>query len=169
MSGKKNIYVQQSNHNEILEKPKSIIDRILTLILVILIITSVVMLAYVIFTPKQGEKFTEFYILGPDGIAHDYPTNILLNESGTVIIGVVNHEYRMVNYSLEILLDNESLSQDPLPIVLAHNQTWERNVTFTPTRPGTGMKLQIILFKDGNFTESYRDLYLLIDVTEGSN
>ena len=32
---------------------------------------------YVIITPKEGEKFTEFYVLGPGGMAEDYPIKLL--------------------------------------------------------------------------------------------
>ncbi|PKK85271.1 MAG: hypothetical protein CVT48_06175, partial [Thermoplasmata archaeon HGW-Thermoplasmata-1] len=49
--------------------PKSKLDAALTVILVIAILASVVTLVYVIATPKQGEKFTEFYILGTGGKA----------------------------------------------------------------------------------------------------
>jgi len=38
------------------------------------------MIVYVIVTPKQGEKFTEFYILGPEGMADDYPTDLAVGE-----------------------------------------------------------------------------------------
>jgi membrane protease YdiL (CAAX protease family) len=47
---------------------KSRLNRALTVLLAISIILSVFTLTYVITTPKQGEKFTEFYILGPEGI-----------------------------------------------------------------------------------------------------
>ena len=43
------------------------IDRILSIVLIIAIVLAIVMTVYVIVTPKQGEKFTEFYILGPGG------------------------------------------------------------------------------------------------------
>jgi uncharacterized membrane protein len=54
-----------SLRDELFNKPGTRVDRILTMILVISILASVVMLVYVIGTPKQGEKFTEFYIMGP--------------------------------------------------------------------------------------------------------
>jgi len=41
------------------------IDRILSITLVISIVLAIVMVIYVRVTPKQGEKFTEFYVLGP--------------------------------------------------------------------------------------------------------
>ena len=38
------------------------------------------MTVYVIVTPKEGEKFTEFYVLGSGGKAEDYPTNLKVGE-----------------------------------------------------------------------------------------
>jgi len=148
---------------EMFDKPGTRVDRILTVILVISILASVTMLVYVIVTPKQGEKFTEFYILGPGGMADDYPVDLVLHESGTVIVGVVNHEYGTVNYSLELVLDNESI-RNPEEIVLAHNDTWERAVIFTPLNTGADMKLQFMLYREHNYTAPYRDLHLYIDV-----
>ncbi len=60
-------------------------------------------------TPKQGEKFTEFYVLGPEGVADDYPTDLTVGEEGGAIIGVVNHEYAIITHLLEVKL-NETIS-----------------------------------------------------------
>ena len=68
------------------------VDKILTIILIISIVLAISMVVYVIVTPKEGEKFTEFYVLGPNGTASDYPTNLKVGEEGEVIIGIVNHE-----------------------------------------------------------------------------
>ena len=151
---------------EIFTSPQSRLDKMLTVILVISILVSVIMLVYVIVTPKQGEKFTEFYILGPGGMADDYPTELNLSDSKMVIVGIVNHEYDVVSYSLELVLDNELLAQYQETIMLSHNETWERNVTFTPDRSGEDMKLQFLLYKDYNYTAPYRDLHLWINVSE---
>ena len=156
-----------SLHEEIFASPKSRLDKMLTVILVLSILVSVIMLVYVIVTPKQGEKFTEFYILGLEGMADDYPTELNLGDSKMVIVGIVNHEYDVVDYSLELVLDNELLAQYQETISLSHNETWERNVTFSPDRSGEDMKLQFLLYKDYNYTAPYRDLHLWINVSEG--
>jgi len=83
-------------------------DKALTVILTISIIVSVIALIYIIITPKQGEKFTEFYILGPKGKAADYPTELRVGQNATIIIGIVNHECRTINYTVEIWLVNAS-------------------------------------------------------------
>ena len=153
---------------EILEKPEKKVDKILTVILIFSILFSVGTLIYVIITPKEGEHFTEFYILGPEGMADNYPTVYTPEDSGTVIVGVVNHEYQTVNYTLDVRLENKSL---PLPenlryIRLGHNMTWQEPVTITPSFEGTDMKLEFLLYNDTEKSVPYRDLHLWINVSE---
>ncbi len=150
------------------ERSESKLDRVLTVILVFSILLSVTTLIYVILTPKGGEHFTEFYILGPGGKADNYPTKYMLGQNGTVTVGVINHEYRPVNYTLELRLENKSL---PLPenrkhINLAHNETWEEPVTFNPPFEGQSMKLEFLLFNKTDASVPYRDLHLWIDVNK---
>ncbi len=157
--------------NEILEKSESKLDRALTIILILSILMSVATLEYVILTPKEGEHFTEFYVLGPQGIADNYTTDYTLGQSGTMIVGIVNHEYRPVNYTMQVRLENQLL---PLPenlqhITLDHNETWEETVTFTPPMVGQNMKLEFLLFNETDKTTPYRDLHLWINVNENEN
>ena len=149
-------------------KPESGLDRILSIILVLSILASVVTLAYVVVTPKQGEKFTEFYILGPERMADNYTTELTVGESVDVIVGIVNREYSVVNYSIVLKLDNETMETPPSlqHISLAHNVTWEKPLSFVPAVTGDDMKLQYFLYREDNMTEPYRDLHLWINVTE---
>lgn len=151
---------------EILEKPEPGLDRVLTVILVLSILLSVTTLIYVIITPKEGEHFTEFYILGPEGMADNYPTNYILGESGKVIVGIVNHEYRPVNYTMELRLENISLPlpEDMQQVTLAHNETWEKPLTLTPPVEGKDMKLEFLLFNESDKKTPYRDLHLWVSV-----
>jgi uncharacterized membrane protein len=152
---------------EILEKPEPGLDRALTVILVLSILLSVTTLVYVVITPKEGEHFTEFYILGPEGMADNYPTNYTLGESGKVVVGVVNHEYRPVNYTMEVRLENKSLPlpEDMQQVTLAHNETWEEPLMLTPPVEGKNMKLEFLLFNETEKNTPYRDLHLWINVT----
>ncbi len=87
-----------------IELPEDKVDKVLTIALAFSIILSIALLVYIISTPHQGEKFTEFYILGPNGKAENYPTNLSTNETGNVIVGIVNHERQLINYTVEIWL-----------------------------------------------------------------
>ena len=100
------------------------IDKILTIILIISIVLAVSMTVYVIAMPKEGEKFTEFYVLGPNGTADNYPTDLRVGEEGEVIIGIVNHEYANVTYQLEVKLNGTVIGKENAD--LKHNETWER-------------------------------------------
>ena len=93
-------------------KSKSKIDKAFTIILIASIIIVISSLIYVMVTPKIGEQFTGFYILGSDGIAEGYPRYVHLGENAEGIIGIVNHEYETIYYTIEIWLINQNTSYD---------------------------------------------------------
>ncbi len=108
------------------------LDKILTVILIIAIITAAALTIYVIVTPKKGEEFTEFYILGEEGKAAGYPSSISAGEEGTVIVGVVNHEYEPISYLFRAEIENETIGERE--IQLAHNETLDVPFTFIPRK-----------------------------------
>jgi len=152
---------------EILEKPKSKTDKIIAFTLVLSILGSIWSLAYIIGNPKEEEHFTEFYIFGNKTIGN-YPTELAQGEKGTVTVGIVNHEYRPMDYTMELRLENKSL---PLPesqkqITLGRNMSWEEPIAFTPSLEGKNMKLEFLLFNETDKTVPYRNLHLWINVTK---
>ena len=158
----------RSVYDEVLLTGRSNVDKILAVVLAISVLLSILMVVYVIVNPKQGEKFTEFYILGAGGMIHDYPIEITLGESGTVIVGISNHEYKTVNYSMDLLLDGEQLEMEEYwkVIPLGHNEIMERELTFMPHMARSDMKLEFFLYNENNYTEPYKDLRLKISVVE---
>jgi uncharacterized membrane protein len=150
----------------ILEKSESKTDKIVTFILVLSILASVGSLAYIIGNPKEGEHFTEFYILGNNKTTGDYPTEFVKGEKGTVIVGIINHEYMPMNYTMEIRLENKSLPESNKQISLGDNMSWEEPIIFTPPLEGKNMKLEFLLFNETEKTVPYRNLHLWINVTE---
>jgi uncharacterized membrane protein len=82
------------------------------------------MLGYFITVPEVHETFTEFYVLGQQGIATDYPKELKVGEEGRVIVGIVNHEQREVSYQIEIIIDGEK-SYAIGPIILVNEKKWE--------------------------------------------
>lgn len=148
---------------ELLNDRSSRIDKALTVILVITIILSISALVYVVVIPKQGEKFTEFYILGPKGKAYDYPTSVVTGQNSTVIVGIVNHEYVTVNYTMRMAIQNSTLSSRD--VRLDNNQTRESPVVYELQRVGNNQKLDFLLYKEHNFTAPYRDLHLWVNVS----
>jgi uncharacterized membrane protein len=155
--------------NGALEKPKSKTEGILKTLLVISFVVLVVVgtFGYVNFMPQKTEQFTEFYILGHERMADNYTTEYVSGGSGTYIIGITNNEYRTMDYTMEVRLENQSL---PLPanlqnIRLAHNTTLEEPLVVSPSIEGNNMKLEFLLFNETEKKTPYRDLRLWINVT----
>jgi uncharacterized membrane protein len=146
------------------------LDKILTVILLIAIIAALAATVYVIVTPKKGEKFTEFYIIGPGGKAADYPTDLSAGKKGEVIVGIVNHEYENVSYLFRAEIENRTIGEKKFQ--LTHNETLEFPFVFTVTASQDEKgrkKLEFLLFKEGQgegegAAMPYRNLHLWINV-----
>lgn len=89
-------------------KSKSKIDSFLNILLIFSLIIITVTVTYFLITPKQKEKITEFYLLGPGENTTDFPRNFSTAEYYSVKIGVANHEYKTINYTIEVWLINQS-------------------------------------------------------------
>jgi uncharacterized membrane protein len=113
-----------------LPKNQSKLNKTLTILLTISIITVTCILLYVILTPKLGEKFTEFYILDSNNRTDNYPTNLTIGENATVNIGIVNHEYKTINYTVEIWLSNQT---EEYNYTSQKNETIYNNLWFLDT------------------------------------
>ncbi len=148
--------------NKEMQKPQNGIGKILTIILILSLIFSLFALVYIIVTPKHGEKFTEFYLLGARGKAADYPREVIPGSPINLIVGIVNHEYSDVNYTLKVQMENSTFLRRR--IMLADNETWEQPVSFTINTTGSNLKLEFLLFREGNET-AYRETYLWINST----
>lgn len=159
-----------------------LIDKALVIATVGLLIASGALATHIITTPRTGERFTEFYILGPEGKADDYQTDLAVNETGHVIVGAVNREHAPVNYTLAIGLgysyENMSYSGDiqgeyvnftsnntyySTDLELSHGQKWEDHLNYSVSNAGD-YKLMFMLLRD---EKVYRELHLWITVQEG--
>jgi uncharacterized membrane protein len=150
---------------------RSSLDRALSIILAVAILAAVGTLGYVIATPKVGEKFTEFYILGPEGKAENYPTEFVMNggkiiqvsyggkvekgDLGKVIVGIVNHEQEEASYRVEVRINAQNVGvwldgtevDEVSPIVLSQGEKWEHEIGFAPEQAGDKQKVEFILYK----------------------
>ncbi len=137
-------------------------DKILTLALIMVIAVSLITLVYVIVAPKQGEKFTEFYILGPQGKAADYPKEVGINTPINLIVGIANHEYSDINYTLLVQIKNDTFLERKLE--LSHNETWEKPISFTINQTGSNLKLEFLLYREDQEVP-YRETHLWVNST----
>jgi uncharacterized membrane protein len=147
-------------------------DKVLSVVLAVAILGAIGTLGYVIATPRVGEKFTEFYVLGPHGSAENYPTELKVGEEGIVVVGIVNHEHELVSYKVEVWIDGEKTklriegeARDEIIVELEHEGKWGKKIGFVPQKVGEEQKVEFVLYKDG---EPYFEepLHLWIDVEE---
>ncbi len=179
--------VKPALKEELFPKGQGKFDKVLSIILIVAVIVAAVTTVFVIAFPKDGEKFTEFYILGEDKMADDYPEKFPVNSQQFVWIGIGNHEYRDVTYTVETLLLNAewdsatnssvihaSMPLDRFEVSVLDNTTYLEEYYFSV--PYTGYnRLEFLLYNETvpsasasaeeKMESAYRDLHLWIKVT----
>lgn len=137
-------------------------DKILSILLVMVIIGAIGTLVYVGMLPRTPDKYTEFYVLDSAGKAENYPSSITLGQSGEVILEIINHEYAITDYRVEINIDGVNTGEIG-DIKLDPENKWEQIVTFTPTHTGNSEKVEFLLYK-GTATNVYENVHVWISV-----
>jgi len=165
--------------------PDSRIDGALNVLLVLSILLAVGSVGYAVAVPKQGESFTEFYLLTENEtgalVADDYPTELERGETRRLTVGIGNQEHRRVNYTVIAELqrvdtrNNETVVREANEVgrfrpSLAHNETWTRQQMITPQLTGERLRLQYLLYRGDpptplNRSGAYRELHLWVNVT----
>jgi uncharacterized membrane protein len=140
-------------------------DKVLSIVLVLVILGALGTMGYVIAKPKAGESFTEFYLLGTNGKAGDYPSQLKVGEEAKVIVGIANHEREAVTYQVEVRIGGVK-NNEAGPIVLKPGEKWEREVSFMPTVAGTNQPVEFLLYKNRELDSSLKPLRLWVEVTE---
>jgi len=167
-----------------------LLKKILTISLVLVILAVLGNLVYILISHTTNDKFTDFYILGSNGQASQYPSTffttngkvtsiqydgtngpITEDQQGLVILGITNHERQSTSYVMAIQIDGNPVKigfqQNTLdklgPIILQPDENWEGKVTFNPEHKGDQQKVEFLLYKNGK-TESAQTLHLWIDV-----
>lgn len=164
------------------------VDKLLTIGIVVALVATVVLLAYIIAVPRSGESFTQFALLGPDMMAKDYPRNLSVGQTALVYVSVGSFETSPKNYSLVILLQRQNSttnithwnSTEPFSGTVSFDQGlayvsnfslspeeyYNRSFSFSVSETGT-FKLRFMLFLEGqSFVEQpYREVYLWLYVT----
>ncbi|MFC7133620.1 MULTISPECIES: DUF1616 domain-containing protein [Salinibaculum] len=164
-------------------------DAALNVLLVISVLLATASVGYAVTVPKQGESFTELYLLNEtdDGelLADDYPTEYTLGESRSLLVGIGNHEHQPTEYTVVVKLQrvdrqqvgNETrvtvLEQQELDRVqtrVAANETWHQPYEVTPQMSGRELRLLFLLYRGEAPTaptieNAYRENHLFINVT----
>ena len=154
----------------------------------LILVAAIAVVAYVAVDIRAKDTFTEFYVLGLNDKAENYPTvftiesgnvthvsyadgNKTSNKLGEVYLDIVNHESLNKYYSLNITVDGKPeefyYGGSAIPqlgnIQLKPGEKWEGEVGFAPSHTGSNQQVDFLLFKDGG-TNPEASLRLWIDV-----
>lgn len=176
-----------AGRTELLE-PETQTDAALNVLLVVSILLAVGSVGYAVAVPKQGESFTEFYLLTHnetgDLVAADYPTNFTVGESKPIVVGIGNQEHEAVAYTVVVELQNVTLANNSSTVHrqaelrrfdtrVAHNETWMTNYSITPTFAGQELRLAFLLYRgdppaEPTIDNAYRELHLWVNVSKSN-
>lgn len=161
-------------------------DKILSILVIIAIVSVIGVVIYINIFPLDGEKFTEFYILGKDKMAENYPDHFAAGTSQFVWVGVGNHEYRNITYTVDTVLVNASWDSvsnstvihaskplDRFVIPVENGKTEVQKYNFTVNDKEYN-RMEFLLYNESvpmttvsiqdKINSSYRDLHLWITV-----
>jgi len=136
-------------------------DKTVSIILIVLLIAAVAATVYIIVKPNPGEKFTEFYILGTGNKAGNYPTNLSVNQTANITVGIVNHEQSPTTYTMITTLNGATITEANYTLV--NNETRSINYSFRPTESGN-QTLVFDLYKLPSNGTVYRSVYIYLSV-----
>jgi uncharacterized membrane protein len=165
---------------------KDRMDHILSIALILAAVTAFIITIFVISSPIENERFSDFFILGENRTAGGYPNQIISGQVYPVYLGVRNHEYQNAGYIIEIwdmnaVFDSTTNSshilamdyRDRISLNLAQNETAIIPYNLSVLKTGYN-RTEFLLFRDGvpgpeitgpdRINASYRDLYLWIAV-----
>jgi uncharacterized membrane protein len=168
------------------------LNKLVSIVLIAMIFGTLGTLIYTLAAPKIGGEFSEFYILGNNGRADDYPSEYIMGNGkvnqviydngttaisglGTVVLGIVNQEHKAASYSVQLTINGEpakitfdgTLSNVLGPIKLQQGQMWENEIGIAPDQIGNNQKVELLLF-NGNSISPEDTLHFWINVKQAN-
>lgn len=131
-------------------------------LLVLLVLAVVGVIALSLTPGPSGRTYTEFYLLGPEGNASGYPTELNVSEEASLIVGVTNYEGETISYRVEVAWNETTV--ETFELELAEGENGEHRVTVVaPDDPGV-YELRFRVFRAGSETELSDPLFLRVTV-----
>ena len=141
-------------------------SKILSAVLIAAILICTGLIIYLAVTPQPSQRFSEFYLLGKQGKAADYPSQAAAGQPVQVIVGIVNHEGSPSDYTVQIK-ENDAIIKTITVGKLKDGQKWEQPVEFSLNNAGDNRRVNFYLYKDGGAVPHIKDpLVLIMKVTE---
>ncbi len=126
------------------------------------LLLAVITAAWIFLKPSPNQFMTEFYILGSEGLAEDYPQEVIVGDTVSVTVGIANREGTTSSYNIQVLQNDQVIGQ-AIQITLENQATWEGPMGFALPDAGDDQQVVFILEREG-YPSPYRTLRLWINV-----
>jgi uncharacterized membrane protein len=144
-------------------------ERRTLLVMAAALIFALLTAAWIFLVPSPSQYMTEFYMLGPEGKAENFPREASLGQPITVTLGLTNRERSSMTYRVELW------QVDPLEgthrqvvayssvLSLDVGQTLQWSQTWQPAWSGQDQQFEFLLYASNN-PEPYRQLVLWMNI-----
>jgi len=136
--------------------------RVLYAVLAAAFLTAGTSAGVIVFSPNPADNFTEFYVLGPEGLAENYPREVVAGEQVSVSLGITNREAQAGQYTV-VAFAGDSPVGHLGPIDLGRGETWQGMFTFSLAEARAEQRVDIQLQREGS-PFPYRSLRLWMNV-----
>lgn len=146
------------------------VERWLSFAMAAVLLLSGLVVAWVFLAPSTSDYMTEFYILGSEGLAEDFPRDTMEGESLQVTLGVTNRERNPHIYHVEVWVQDawDGTHRQQVGLINAFGlqvgENKESPVVWKMPWEGQDQRVDFLLFVAGE-TEPYRRLRLWLDVS----
>ncbi|QCC49291.1 DUF1616 domain-containing protein [Halobellus limi] len=163
-------------------------EKQINIAVALLVVFAVVSVGTAIATPKDGEEYTELYLLTEDPesgalTASEYPRTLSPGEPRDVHVGIGNHETHPATYTVVVKLQKfetvtgernvvEETELDRFSATIESGQTERIPRTITPDASVTGQNLRLVFLlyegtpaPDPSVSNAYREVHLWVTVS----
>lgn len=140
----------------------------MNVLMAVSLVALVLVISIAIVLPGPGEKFTEFYLIGPNGTATDYPQNFMYGNSSVINVGIANHEGKDMDYGLTILMHDANGAPYDMHserIGVKAGEQVEKSISISPMVTGDRLKMDFFLYRPEDNGSPYRQCRLFVNVT----
>lgn len=159
-------------------------DRVLTIALVASVLLAGGVFGYAAANPADGETYTDFHLLttneSGEQVSAGYPDRLARGEAASVTWGIESHEAESTAYTVVVVLERVSLSDDGAKRIetveldresatVAPGEQIHRTHEVDPTMVGENLRLSYYLYRGdapdkASPETAYRHLYIWVDV-----
>ncbi len=114
--------------------------------------------------------YTEFYVLDENGTTQNYPSEVKVNETCNIIIGIKNREMNFTEYTVKILVTKNNISFTNLTLgvfnrILDANETNETLYAYQIQEVGEYKIVFQLIYNNHKNIEVISEVYISIKVT----